>query len=143
MKRMQLNLAGAEAVYAISNVPLFLLRKLQSDAAPRQISVSLSTDEILDELKDALQSKPRTLREAVEPYVLLVALSQKRDISALNEATRLSALHYDWFSYLANCLVQTFIPSQRILFDVPAQIQAPPTANTSNASTQTRKIIIP
>src|SRR5215831_14434030 len=109
MKHMQPDLAGAEAVYAVSNVPLFLLRRLQSDAAAREISSSLSANQILEELKSSLDVKPRTLREAVEPYVLLVALAQKRDPNAMREATKINALYHDWFAYLSNVLVQAYI----------------------------------
>ena len=145
MKRKQVDLAGAERIYAVSDAPLFLLRKLQADAAAREISSSLSVDEILDELKTSLQTKPRTLREAVEPYVLLVALQKKRNIDALKTAATLNAPYHDWFTYLSDVLLQTFTSTATMSLAVrgqslvvPGQMVASPPANTSTAQTRTR-----
>ena len=142
MKRSQVNLTGAESIYAVSNVPLFLLRKLQADAAPREISSSLSADQILDELRASLQVKPSTLREAVEPYVLLVALAQKQDIGALKKAATINALHHDWFAYLSSVLEQTYRPSVVSSLIIPGQLQVTVPSNTSTASTSTRRLIL-
>lgn len=137
----KVDLAGAERIYALSNVPLFLLRKLQSDAATREISSSCSTEEILTQLKKSVQSKPRSLREAVEPYVLLVALAKKRDLDALKKASAINALYHDWFLYIADVLVQTFDPTAIISLNIPGQIYVPSIRNTSTAST--RRLILP
>lgn len=141
MMRKQVDLARAEAIYAVSNVPLFLLRKLLADAAPREISSSLSAAEILDELRTSVQTKPRTLRQAVEPYVLLVALSQKRDLAALREATAINAPYHDWLAYLSSALEQTFTPTTTTSLILPGEIRAALPANTSTAAT--RRLIIP
>ena len=141
MKRKQVDMTRAEAIYSVSNVPLFLLRKLQADAAPREISSSLLAAEILDELRTSVRTKPQTLRQAVEPYVLLVALSQKRDLAALREATAINARYHDWFAYLASALVQTFMPTATISLIMPGEIRTALPANTSTAAT--RRLIIP
>jgi hypothetical protein len=52
---LNVDLAGAAKIYAVSNVPLFLLRKLQADPATREISLSHSTEQILTELKTSVQ----------------------------------------------------------------------------------------
>jgi hypothetical protein len=138
---LNVDLAGAERIYAVSNVPLFLLRKLQADPVTREISLSHSTEQILTQLKTSVQSKPRSLREAVEPYVLLVALAKKRDLDALKKVGAINALYHDWFSYIADILVQTFNPTEITSLNIPGQIHAPSIANTSTAST--RRLILP
>jgi hypothetical protein len=140
MKRKQADLTGAEAIYAVSNVPLFLLRKLKADAAPREISSLLSAAEILDELRTSVRIKPQTLRQAAEPYVLLVALSQKRDLAALKEATAINAPYHDWFAYLSSVVEQTFTPSTMTSLIMPGEIRAALPTNTSTAST--RRLIL-
>jgi hypothetical protein len=57
----------AERTYAVSNVPLFLLRRLQTDTAPRSVAASWTAGEILDALRGALREKPEALHDAVRP----------------------------------------------------------------------------
>jgi hypothetical protein len=136
----QIDLTSAERIYSVSNVPLFLLRKLQADPSINRISSSLSTNEILGELKKSLQVKPRTLGEAVKPYVLLVALGKKGQIEPLKEASAIEAPYHDWFSYLAEVLLHTFISTGIISLNVHGQFSTTLPANTSTAST--RKLIL-
>jgi hypothetical protein len=133
----QIDLASAQSIYAVSNTPLFLLRKLQDDPAPRAVGVALSGPEILELLKAYAPKKPQGLREAVEPYVLLVALSQKGDVALLRAAAQIEALHYDWLNYLANVLVDISRPTGVTRIFVPGQLNSSPISATSNAATQT------
>ncbi len=71
------DLTTAESIFAVSNTPLYLFRKLRSDAAPRAISRSMTVEEIIGDIEAALKVKPDHLRKAVEPYVLLIALQMK------------------------------------------------------------------
>jgi hypothetical protein len=140
--RVNPNLTTAEQTYAVSNVPLFLLRRLQADAAPRTVAASWTADEILDALQRALREKPQTLSDTVWPYVLLVALEQKRDLAKLKSAASLAAPYHDWFSYLAAVLVQTFTPSMLTPFKIPGQIHGSIPSSTSASSATTNNQIL-
>jgi hypothetical protein len=142
MTHIDADLAGSENIYAVSNVPLFLLRRLQADAAPRAISSSFQSNEIVNELSNSLRVKPQTLRDAVKPYVLLVALEQKRDLTVLKTAAALNAPYHDWFAYLSAVLVQTFNPSVIRSLDIPGQIHGAMPSSNSTAATTTSKLIL-
>lgn len=142
MTHIKADLTGAQRIYALSNVPLFLLRRLQADPGPRTVSSNYSSQEILDELARSLKEKPRTLRDAVTPYVLLVALEQKRDLSSLQSAASLDAHFHDWYSYLASILVQSFTSTLIVPFTVPGQMQGVLASNTSSSHTTPQKIIL-
>jgi hypothetical protein len=73
----------------------------------------------------------------VEPYVFLVALSQKKNITALKAAKYIHAPYHDWFSYLADVLEQTFSATTQTSLIVPGQMQATLPTNTSSAATRT------
>lgn len=135
MNRKQVDLRSAEAIYAVSNAPLFLLGQLRTEAATQELASALSAAELLNEIKAVAESKPMTLRDAVAPYVLLAALEKKRDLSALKEATTIKAPYHDWFAYLASALVQLFSPLQEMPIFVPGQLAESIPANTSTAPT--------
>lgn len=121
-----ISLERAEASFAVANTPLFLLRRLQSDSAVQDITNSgIGGSTILRALKKAIRLKPRTLHDAVRPYVYLVALSQNRDVSYLEEASRLDAQHFDWFGYIASVLMETYRPTSVETVYVQGQIAAP------------------
>jgi hypothetical protein len=129
----KVDLTSASAVYAVSNSPLFLLRKLRADAAPRAIASSASKEEILTKLEASLSIKPKSLEEAVLPYVLLVALSQMNDVSSLEKASGFRALYHDWFTYVAVALVQLFRPTIISQISSPAKLLGPLPSSTSSA----------
>ena len=78
----------AEQAFAVANTPLFLLRKLRSDPAVLEIARVAQPKAILSALKKSLRRKPKTLSDAVSPYVYLVALSMTRDLGWMEEAAR-------------------------------------------------------
>jgi hypothetical protein len=142
MKFDQLNLKGAESIYAVSNVPLYLLRKLQGEAAVREVSMTASCDEIFQRLDETLKIKPTSLHEAVEPYVLLVALSKKGDVSYLEKASALRAPYHDWFNYLASVLITTHLTTKINSLFIPGQIMnSAPTGASSDANTISKLIV--
>lgn len=143
MKRRQFDLRVAESNYAVANVPLFLLHKLQSDAAVQAIANTLSADEILAELKDALKIKPSSLREVVEPYVLLLAFSRKAIPAEVKKAAQIPAPFHDWFSYLAEVIATTAIGTKISSLVLPGQMPASLTTNTSDAITTRTTILRP
>jgi hypothetical protein len=103
-------LTQAAEMYAVANTPLFLVRKLREDSAASEISASFDGATILEELKKALLSAPRTPDEYVRPYVYLVALAQKSDNQFLQQALSLAGHErWDWFDYIASVLLETHV----------------------------------
>lgn len=102
-----LDLSNAEGVYTVSNVPLYLLERLRADDATQKIARDMSADAIFSALKRAIRRIPRTSRDTVLPYVLLVALSMKNAPKLLVDAKKLAAHRYKWFDYLCAVLITT------------------------------------
>ena len=94
---IDIDVAEAAQTLAVANTPFFLLRKLRTDPAVREINERFSEDEILDGLKTALGLEPTEPRNAVRPYVYLTALSQKPRPDALRTAAALRADKWDWY----------------------------------------------
>jgi hypothetical protein len=124
------NFHRAETALAVANTPLFLLRKLRSDPVVVEIARDVSDEELLDALRVVTQEEPQNIQEAVLPYVYLVALSVKGNLTILKQASDVDAPHARWFKYISKFLLQSFIPTQRST--VP--IITPPTAFTSSTS---------
>jgi hypothetical protein len=102
-----LNLDKAEGIFAISNTPAFLLRKLSEDEVTNYVGKKYSGDEILSKLKNVIESDKTDTKSSVLPFIFLVALWKKDDISYLEKAAILSTSD-DWFKFRANILLQTY-----------------------------------
>ena len=100
--------ALAQQAFAVANTPMFLIRKLRVDPEVHEIARLFDGEVILSQLEAALGNAPKSLRESVLPYVLLVSLSFKNDVSFL-KATEGIARGYedDWFDYARQVLLQT------------------------------------
>lgn len=129
------DLTEAASVYAVSNTPLFLVRKLQADPAVRALGDGCSGEEIVEALRVAVTTEPQDAQEAVRPYVYLVALWYKPELEHLLEARRIAAPQYLWFAYIASVLIQTFSPVQKQLITVPGQLDSPRPSITSSSGT--------
>jgi hypothetical protein len=137
------DLTTAGSIYAVSNSPLFLFRKLKADAAAQAISRSLTRDQIVTEIERALTQKPEHLNQAVEPYVLLAALQMKPECKvALEAVATLPAPYHDWFHYLAEISLQTLSSTSTRWFQVPAQSSQVLRTGSSAANNALSKIII-
>lgn len=112
MNDLSKKLSEAEATMAVANTPLFLLSRLKHDPEVIRLSQSFSSDDLLTILNQSLQSPPLTLRAEVAPYVYLAALALKGDFSSFKRALTFTSSDFKWFSYLANYLVKTFIPTK-------------------------------
>jgi len=127
----KIDFGGAEAAFAVANTPLFLLRKLRADGAAGNIARSNSGRAILADLARALRRKPVGFAESVLPYLLIVALSYKPDIRFLRAASRKHALHYPWYSYIANVLLQEFRSTSKSNVRVPLATKVTQSTTTS------------
>jgi hypothetical protein len=131
-----INLDQAAATFAISNTPLFLLRRLRADAAVKEISTAWKPKDILKALKSAGKKKPQTLNDAVAPYVYLVALSFNDDVAFLRKAASIAVPHHRWYSYIAQVLIDTYRPTSRLAITPPPKLQiAEATTNSASATT--------
>ena len=125
----KIDLKRAGESFAVANTPLFLIHRLRSDPAVQEIARSSTSGKtVLQALKKAISRKPRTLNDAVRPYVYLVVLSMIRDISFLKEASHLEAMHSNWFSYIAGVLLKTYSPTSLETIYAPS-LTLTPTAN--------------
>jgi hypothetical protein len=129
------NYRNAEAAFVVANTPLFLLRKLRSDPVVRTIAFDLSDDEIISALRAAVRQKPTDIREAVLPYVYLVALSIKGKFASLKQAVDIDAPHAEWFKYIGNYLLQSFTPSTSQTVVLPKITLPQPSISSSSKPT--------
>lgn len=113
--------ANAEANFVVANTPNFLIRKMRDDPAALALSQSLSGQQILEIFKAGVASEPATMRELVIPYLCLSALSRKETASYLIAATAVaSAEQFKWMAAYNKILVETYRPTSRQVFQVPA-----------------------
>jgi hypothetical protein len=138
----RIDLQSAKAAFAVANTPLFLMRKLRSDPAIALLARNRRGEEFLDALRDIAQREPTDLDELVLPYVYLVALSLKDDLSLLKEATQITQPYADWYQYIGNYLVQSTHPTMRKTVLFPHQIVIPRLSLTSSANTQRENIVL-
>ncbi|HTQ59586.1 MAG TPA: hypothetical protein VMI32_05155 [Candidatus Solibacter sp.] len=111
-----IDISEAAQSLAVANTPYFLLRKLKTDPAVREISERFSQDEILDGLRTALEADPTESVNAVRPYVYLAALSQKPSPEALKAATTLQADKWEWYLLIAASFLETYFSISRQTF---------------------------
>jgi hypothetical protein len=117
---IDVDLKNAQAAFAVANTPLFLVRKLQEDPTVRALANKVRGDELLRELEMSAQRKPQTIREAVIPYVCLVALSFYDNASYLRRSISIRLEYEDyWFDYIRRVLIQTYRPTQIYTTPVP------------------------
>jgi len=119
----KIDLSGAEETFALANTPFFLMKRLRSDPAVLQIAKCTPAQEILESIKSAVAEAPKNLREAIFPYVCLVALSLKSESAALKEAGAIQTNHFDWYSYVASVLFEEGNPSKVIKYSLPGYFQ--------------------
>jgi hypothetical protein len=133
------NSRNAEAAFVLANTPLFLLRKLRSDPVVRDMALNLSDDELISALRAAVSQRPTDIREAVLPYLYLVALSIKGNVATLKQAVEIDAPHAQWFKYIGGYLLQSFSPSttQTVSILMPKVILPQPSTSSSSKTTVT------
>jgi len=136
------DLSQAAYTYGLANTPLFLVRKLQDDPAIRAISNSCSEDVILQSLRLLMGQEPTSALEAVKPYAYLVALWFKPEIGPLQQAAEMKTRAHQWYSYVAEVLIETYSPVQTQLIEVPGVLPAP-SVTPEEAPTSTRVIVAP
>lgn len=106
--------------FAVSNTPLFFLRKLKEAAAPVEFAKIYTGEELLDALRKSLRAEIETRTDYVTPYVFLMALARKPDIQYLKEVKELDGQErFDWFNYLWRVLMETYSPLMITSFEAP------------------------
>lgn len=130
----QVDLAEAEAIFAIANTPHFLIEKLRADPAVRSINSIFKGEDVLNELEAAVNDKPPTLRAALRPYAYLVALFLNPNISYLERAAKLPAPNFDWYEYIGNVLIKEYQSTSHTIINAPAQLTKPLFSQRTTAS---------
>ena|ERR1035437_3055811 len=133
MNLNELDLTHASRVYAISNTPLFLVRKLQEDPSVLAISQKYSGEEIVNALRDAVKTEPDNSIEAVFPYVLLLALFLKPTIDHLQEASKIQTAIYEWYAYIVDALLMRYSPFKHETIQVPGVLSSPSVSLNSDS----------
>ena len=106
--------------YAVSNTPLFFLRKLREDPTPAELAREYSGDEIFDALRRSLKATIDTRTDYVSPYVFLMALARNPDLKYLKSVEKLEGQErFDWFKYLWRVLMDSYSPVIVTSLDVP------------------------
>jgi hypothetical protein len=128
----QVDLTEAAHAYAVANTPLYLTRKLREDRAAYEISRSLSGDEILTALDNALRVKPVDATGYVRPFVYLVALWFKPEDKYLKMSPRApGASPRDWYNYVRGVLLETYSPT------IDQSVRIPPSLRVSTPTIRT------
>jgi predicted nucleic acid-binding protein len=102
----------------VANTPLFLLKKLRQDSSVIALSKRHSASEILAALQITLRRSDLP-RNSVQPHILLVALSLKKDRKFLNLALSLEASQFRWYKDIATALLQKMVAETNSTITVP------------------------
>ncbi len=140
MTTAKINYDSAVAAFAVANTPMFLLRKLRSDSAVERLTQLFSTDKLFSDLVASLGKKPENLTDAVKPYALLVALSRKGNLALLKELLKYPAPFSEWFSEIANILIQTSMPLTTTAFTPPQYLGAERNNFATNSPTKSQSV---
>jgi hypothetical protein len=138
----EVELRGAESAFAVANTPLFLMRKLRSDPTIALLARKRRGEELLASLRDIAGKEPQDPREFVLPYVYLVALSLKQDLSHLREAATIAQPYADWYRYIGDYLVQSTIPTETKTILFSNQILTPTISLASSANTKIENLTV-
>jgi hypothetical protein len=132
----------AETALSVANTPLFLLRKLRSDAVVVEIARDLHDEELLNALRTAAQHEPTNIRESVLPYVYLVAVALKGKRALLEQAANVDAPHAKWFKYISSFLLQSFVPTSRKTISIltPTTRLRPDVSKSTSVTTSVKNI---
>ena len=122
---------AAEEAYVLANTPLFLLRKLKHDPRVVALAHSESPEQLFDALTTAVTQTPVTLADKLRPFILLIALGIKGELSRLTQALNLTApAKPEWFNYICRVLIETSLPTTRTTLKTP-EIMATSSASLS------------
>ena len=136
----RVDLDSAEEALAIANTSLFLLRKLRADEAPEIISAAYSPTAIFAALCGRMAKKPRTLRDAVAPFVYAVALARQGQLQLLHKALQVPASEYDWLPYLIGVLIETTPSTTTTTIQAPVRLYKSRTSKTSKIAPHKQRL---
>ncbi len=131
-----LNLKNAEDNFFIANTPIFFMRKLLSDPVVEEVRKTLSPEEIIVKLNEISKTQVTSLREAVLPFVLLVALSFESNKKYLIMAANINVDRNGWFKYISQVLLEIHNPAEIFNFRVPNLLESPKISFNTQNSTQ-------
>jgi len=132
------NLRSAAQTYAISNTPVFLVRRLQEDPVIFDVSRGFSGQQILEALAAATAVNPKTLLEYVRPYAYLVALSKLPTDEYLRAADVARADSWRWLPYAKELLLASYKPvSVTSVVGKKGSVSASADYKTSSSNSQT------
>jgi hypothetical protein len=118
----QLDFPVAEKIFAISNTSSFLLRKLRDENSIRALAETFTPKQLVAELKRTATKRPKSLSDAVRPYVMLVALSWYSDREPLKSATKIETPHFPWFETIGKDLLNRHSPVSYTKIEIPPRI---------------------
>ena len=137
----QMNLDGAQGIFATANTPLFLLRKLRANPDVQRINSVCDAEDILEALNRAVLHKPQTLEDMVRPYAYLVALSLNQTKSYLERGATIPAPHHAWFQYIGEVLIKTYQTTAFSVIESPPYLSEP-VISFRGTSTAKQSVII-
>jgi hypothetical protein len=118
----QLDFPVAEKIFAVSNTPSFLLRKLRDENSVRVLAETFTPKQLITELKRTATKKPRSLGDTTRPYVILVALSWYSDREPLKSAMEIETPHFPWFETIGKDLLNRHSPVTYTKIEIPPRI---------------------
>lgn len=133
------NLTSAAQVYAISNTPIFLMRRLQEDPTIFDLS-RFPGEQIAEEFRLAIAKPPSTLLDFVKPYAFLAALSKLPTIEFLKKIDVENVEHWRWLAYAKQILLTTYSPpiSMTSLHGKKASMSASSLFDVSSTNSKTK-----
>lgn len=115
MTILEIDLSSAAYSYAVSNSPIYLIRKLKEDNSVVELGHRFSGDDLLAALKVEMSQEPTDLMDFVKPYAYLVALSTKERDAYLRAALEIpNSNKWEWFKYIGLVLLQTYMPTSNV-----------------------------
>ncbi|UVK44839.1 hypothetical protein BPNPMPFG_000304 [Mesorhizobium sp. AR07] len=144
MTMENLDLSSVEDHYIFSNTPMYLVRRLKEDAAVASAAKQNSPQFLADQYKTQVRKPPENVREAVIPYVCLVALFLQKQAAKLKEMTALSPdPSYKFIAEVNQILVQTLVPTNVFSGNFPQETLSNNfTINPSKTATSFSSIVV-
>jgi hypothetical protein len=136
------NLNVAAGALVVANTPLYLIRKLRSDASVQGLSREFNGQALRDALRLTASTRPVDHVSAVKPYAFLVALAMKPSGDELRDSMNIVAHPaYEWFDFIRRALVENTSGINLVNIIVPPSLNLPLFQSTSPA--EFKEIIIP
>jgi hypothetical protein len=112
--------SGAREAVLFANTPSYILSRIRKDASAAYVAETLSAEQILEGLRNMLETPDADVHRLVRVYVYLVSLALKEDVSKFSSELRsLNLSGVQWARQIADSILseQTPITTETVNID--------------------------